>query len=198
MTRTAFLDRDGTLNREIGFFADPQRLELLPGARDAVRRLHAAGFRVVVTTNQSGVARGHLDERQLAAIHRRLHAQLDGIPLAYLHCPHLPPRQLPADEAARAVAGYVVDCACRKPGAGLLHEAESLLAPFGVSLRSANVVVGDSARDLLMARGLPFQKVLVASGKPIDEQRAKLAAAGAPADHEAADLLAAVDWLLER
>ncbi|MCK5944223.1 MAG: HAD-IIIA family hydrolase, partial [Planctomycetes bacterium] len=63
MTRTAFLDRDGTINREVGFFDSVDRLELLPGVADAVRRLAAAGFRIVVTTNQSGVARGHLDER---------------------------------------------------------------------------------------------------------------------------------------
>ena len=59
MTRTAFLDRDGTINREVDFCSAPDQLVLLPGAADAIRKLAAAGFRCVVTTNQSGVARGY-------------------------------------------------------------------------------------------------------------------------------------------
>ena len=70
-----------------------------------------------------------------------------------------------------------------------------MLKDFGVTLDGA-IVIGDSARDLLMADGLPMTKILVASGKPIEEQRDKLANAGCQPDHEAADLSAAVDWLL--
>tara|TARA_R110002073_G_scaffold59766_3_gene150213 strand:- start:562 stop:777 length:216 start_codon:yes stop_codon:yes gene_type:complete len=70
-----------------------------------------------------------------------------------------------------------------------------MLKDFGVTLTDA-VVIGDSARDLLMAQDLPLTKILVASGKPIAEQRQKLSDAGCEPDHEAADLVAAVDWLL--
>jgi histidinol phosphatase-like enzyme len=70
-----------------------------------------------------------------------------------------------------------------------------MLKDFGVTLDGATVI-GDSARDLLMANDLPITKILVASGKPIEEQRCKLADAGCAPDHEAADLGAAVDWLL--
>jgi len=179
---TVFLDRDGTLNAEVGFVARPEQLRVLPGVREALERLSAAGNRLVVVTNQSGIARGLYDQRDLAAVHAALHEALDGLPEAYLHCPHHPDGGL----------GYGGECACRKPGAGLLHQARELL---GVDF-AGGVIIGDSARDLLMARGLPLRTVLVRSGKPVDGQRDALRAAGLVPDHEAADLAAAVDWLL--
>lgn len=184
MKPTAFLDRDGTLNREVDFVRSPAQLVVLPGARAAVRRLRDAGWRIVVVTNQSGIARGYLTEADLAAIHRTLHDELDGLPDAYLHCPHLPEGGL----------GYGGPCACRKPADGLLRQAVELL---GADLRHG-AVVGDSARDVQMAAGTPLRKVLVHSGKPAAAQRELLAAADCAPDHEAADLAAAVDWLLAR
>ncbi len=184
MSRVVFLDRDGTLNTERGFVARPEQLEVLPGAVAAVQRLHEAGHRLVVVTNQSGIARGLYREADLAAVHEQLHRALGGRILAYLHCPHLPD----------GGHGYGFACACRKPGAGLLHQARELLQlDF-----AGGAVVGDSARDLLMARGLPLRTVLVHSGKPAAGERAALLAAGGRVDHEAADLAAAVDWLLEQ
>lgn len=182
MKPPVFLDRDGTLNREVGFVTDPQRIELLPGVPNALRRLVDAGHRLVVVTNQSGIARGLYDQRTLAAIHARLHGELGELVSAWLHCPHLPD----------GAHGYGHDCACRKPGAGLLYQARELL---GLDF-AGGTLIGDSARDVLMARGLPLRTVLVHSGKPADEERAKLRAAGFAPTHEAADLPAAVDWLL--
>ena len=187
MTATVFLDRDGTLNREVHFLRSPDQIEVLPGVVPALHRLAAHGYRMVVTTNQSGVARGLLTERDLAHIHAALHERLDRLPLAYLHCPHHP-----TDGDA---AGYVRTCRCRKPAPGMLHEAVRLLGPFGVGF-AGSAVIGDSARDLLMADGLPLRRILVQSGKPVAEQRARLEASGCPADHEATDLADAVDWLL--
>lgn len=184
MRPTAFLDRDGTLNREVDFVRTPDQLVVLPGARTALQRLHGAGWRIVIVTNQSGIARGYLTEADLAAIHRKLHDELAGLPDAYLHCPHLPD----------GGHGYGGACGCRKPAAGLLRQAVDLL---GVDLRHG-AVVGDSARDVQMATGTPLRKVLVRSGKPAAAQRQLLAAAGCEPDHEAADLAAAVDWLLAR
>lgn len=179
---TVFLDRDGTLNREVGFVTQPARIELLPGVHEALQRLADHGHRLVVVTNQSGIARGLYDERTLARIHARMHDELGELVSAWLHCPHLPD----------GAHGYGYDCACRKPGAGLLHQARELL---GLDF-AGGALIGDSARDLLMANGLPLRTVLVHSGKPADEERAKLRAAGFCPDHEAADLPAAVDWLL--
>ncbi|MFY9345594.1 MAG: HAD-IIIA family hydrolase [Planctomycetota bacterium] len=182
MRRTVFLDRDGTLNREVGFVTRAADLVVLPGVVQALQRLRAAGYRLVVVTNQSGIARGLYSESDLAAVHERLHRELQGLPDAYLHCPHHP-------EGGHGFGG---ECACRKPGAGLLHQARELL---GIDF-AGGALVGDSARDLLMAKGLPLRTVLVHSGKPVAEQRAKLRTAAFVPDHEAADLAAAVDWLL--
>jgi len=184
VTRTVFLDRDGTLNREVGFVTRVEQLELLPGALDAVQRLDAAGHRIVVVTNQSGIARGLYTETDLAAIHGALHERLLGIPAAYLHCPHHPD----------GGHGYGGACPCRKPAAGLLHQARELL---GVDF-AGGALVGDAARDLLMARGLPLTTVQVHSGKPFAAERATLVREGFTPDHEAQDLAAAVDWLLAR
>lgn len=169
-----FLDRDGTLNRERGFVSTAEELELLPGVPEALRRLQAAGFVLVVVTNQSGIARGLYSEATLAHIHATLHARLQRRPRAYLHCPHHP-------DAAGPFGG---GCTCRKPLAGLLHQALDLL-PIRLE---GSFLVGDSARDVAMARGLPIRTVLVASGKPLDS--------ACVADHRAADLAAATDWIL--
>ena len=187
--RTVFLDRDGTLNREVGFVRTPAQLEVLPGVPAAVRRLHDAGYRLVVVTNQSGIARGLYSERDLAAVHAVLHAALGGLVDAWLHCPHHP-----GPHPDGAATGYGGECPCRKPGAGLLHQARELL---GVDF-AGGAVIGDSARDLAMARDLPLTKVLVHSGKPAAAELAQLRAVGIAPDHEAQDLPAAVDWLLRR
>lgn len=183
MRRTVFLDRDGTLNREVGFVSRPEQIEVLAGVVPALQRLYDADYRIVVLTNQSGIARALYSESDLARVHAVLHERLRGLPEAYLHCPHHPD----------ASGEYGGACACRKPGAGLLHQARELL---GVEF-TGGVLIGDSARDLLMARGLPLRTIHVHSGKPVAAELAMLQQAGVVPDHEAADLAAAVAWLLE-
>ncbi|MEO6596380.1 MAG: HAD-IIIA family hydrolase [Planctomycetota bacterium] len=186
MKRTAFLDRDGTLNREVSFVSQREQLEVLPGVVPALHRLHDAGYHIVVVTNQSGIASGLYSECDLARIHELLHERLDHLPLAYLHCPHHPD----------GGHGYGGPCDCRKPLAGLLHQARTLLGrAFDVQFDGA-VLIGDSARDLLMARGLPLTTIHVHSGKPAGPEREAMRAAGFTPDFEAADLAAAVHWLL--
>jgi D-glycero-D-manno-heptose 1,7-bisphosphate phosphatase len=184
VSRAVFLDRDGTLNRERGFVTAPEQLEVLPGVVAALHALHAARYRIVVVTNQSGIARGLYGEADLARVHALLHERLDGLPAAYLHCPHHP-------EVAGSYGGA---CSCRKPEAGLLHQAKELL---GVEWQGS-ALVGDSARDLLMARGLPLVTVQVRSGKPIAAEAEALRRAAFTPDHVADDLAGAAAWLLAR
>lgn len=173
-----FLDRDGTLNEEVDFLRDPADLRLLPGAAEAVARLNEAGLACVVVTNQSGIARGLLDEADLAVIHAELErglaeggARLD----ALYHCPHHPD------------FGERIDCDCRKPRPGLLRRAAGDL---GLDLRQS-FVVGDSLRDLEAGAALGVPGLLVESGKPVP--------AGARERHEVVpDLAAAVERILER
>ncbi|MDP6538875.1 MAG: HAD-IIIA family hydrolase [Planctomycetota bacterium] len=185
MRGAVFLDRDGTLIVERDFLTDPEGLCLLPGAGEAVARLNAAGWAVVVVTNQSGIARGLLDERTLSEIHERLHAdlaaheaRLDGV----YHCPHHPEHGLPPLRA---------DCSCRKPLPGLLELAAREL---GLDCERS-WCVGDAERDLLAGEALGARSILVATGKGAAEAT-RMTAAGRPPERTAADLPAAVDAIL--
>jgi D-glycero-D-manno-heptose 1,7-bisphosphate phosphatase len=181
--RAVFLDRDGTLNTERGFVTGPDELEVLPGVLDAVRALDAAGFALVVLTNQSGIARGLYGERDLARIHEVFHDRLEGRIRAWLHCPHHP---------TEGGGPYTFDCPCRKPADGLFRQAIDLL---DLDPRRS-WLVGDSARDLLPARGHGVRTVLVRSGKPNGEQRALLARENFVPDLECDDLAAAARAIL--
>ena len=107
--RAVFLDRDGTLSRDVGYPGDWSQVHIYPFAFEAVRRIRRAGLAPVVISNQSGVGRGFFSEDDLRALHREFaaafenrRARLDGI----FHCPHFSPAVPAADES---------DCACRKP-----------------------------------------------------------------------------------
>ncbi|MEM7151670.1 MAG: HAD-IIIA family hydrolase [Myxococcota bacterium] len=166
--RTAFLDRDGTINRHVGYVSRPEQIELLPGVGSAIRSLNRAGVQVVVVTNQPVVARGMCDETQLRAIHARLEGQL-GAEGAYLdrlyYCPHHPHRGFEGERVE-----LKVECDCRKPAPGLLLRAMSELrvdvatsAMFGDSLCDAQagmragvepLLLGDGVRSEALRRGV--------------------------------------------
>ena len=169
----ALLDRDGTLIVERDYLADPEGVELLPGAAEGLRRMRGLGLALVVVTNQSGVGRGYFSETTLRAVHERMESllaregvRLDGI----YYCPHAP------DDG----------CDCRKPATGLADRAAREL---GFALhRSA--VVGDKGSDVALARALGVPAVLVGTGYGQREL-----AAGVQADAVAADLVEAATAL---
>ncbi len=152
---TAFLDRDGTINRHVGHVSRPEQLELLPGVGAAIRGLNHAGVQVVVITNQPVVARGLCDEAGLEAIHARLEALL-GREGAYLdrlyHCPHHPDAGFIGERPELKIA-----CTCRKPGPGLLQRAMRELRVD----RSRSWMFGDSPCDAQAARAARVQPVLL-------------------------------------
>jgi len=154
VNRAVFLDRDGTLNREVDFLADPAQLELLPGVAEGLTRLAKDQWLLCVVTNQSGVARGLVSEGDLAEIHTRLRELLSrgGAHLDWIgHCPHHPdhgPTEL------RRV------CDCRKPRPGLLQRAA---AELDIDL-TRSWMVGDSARDLEAGRAAGCHPILVGTG----------------------------------
>ena len=115
-----FLDRDGTLVEEVAYLHDPGRLALLPGVA-ALAGLAAAGYALVVVTNQAGVARGYYDEAAVELVHRRLGELLAGAGVrldAILYCPHHP---------EGTVARHARACRCRKPSPGMLEAAAEQL-----------------------------------------------------------------------
>jgi D-glycero-D-manno-heptose 1,7-bisphosphate phosphatase len=147
--RAAFLDRDGTLIAERHYLADPGQVELVPGAADALRRLHDAGYALVIVTNQSGIARGLYTEEDYRAVQQRLASLLEaggvGLDGSY-HCPHHPDFSGPCD--------------CRKPMPGLfLRAAEEL----GLEL-NGSLFIGDRIRDVEPAVALGGTGILVRTG----------------------------------
>lgn len=161
-------DRDDTLVVDVPYNGDPDRVVPLPGVASGLARLRAAGVRLAIVSNQSGVAQGLLTPAQVQAVNRRV-VELLGPFAAVLWCPHAP-----SD-----------GCACRKPAPGLVHRAARAL---GVSVERC-AVVGDTGADVAAARAAGSLGVLV----PRARTRAVEVAA---AERVAADFGTAVDTLL--
>ena len=189
MSRAAiFLDRDGTICEEVGYVNHLSRSRLLPGSLEAIRLINQAGLLAVVTTNQSGVARGYFSEDLVEAVHAQLlsavssgGARLDAI----YYCPHHPSEGSPPWRAA---------CDCRKPKPGMILRAAR---EHGIDL-AGSYVVGDSVVDIEAgaAAGLPGVLVLTGYGRGLLEHQ-KHRFKTEPA-HAAEDLLGAVRFILSR
>jgi D-glycero-D-manno-heptose 1,7-bisphosphate phosphatase len=168
--RFVILDRDGTINEEVGYVLSPADLRLIPGAADAIRDLRALGLGVVVVTNQSPVSRGLISEADLAAIHDRMRELLraSGADVdAVEHCPHRPED----------------DCSCRKPRTGMVDRAA---ADLGFD-PAESFVVGDHAGDMALGRAIGARTIFVRTGHGEEE----LEDARPLADRVVADLSAA-------
>lgn len=178
--RAVFIDRDGTLNVEKDYLYRAEDCELIPGAVDAVRRLHEAGWLVVVVTNQSGVARGYYSEQDVAQLHRHMAAELasgGGQVAGWYYCPHHPAGNEP----------YNRQCHCRKPFPGMLLQAAREL---GIDL-SRSWMIGDKLVDVQAGLAAGCRTILVRTGYGRQE------ASGAPADLPVCDdLAAAVELIL--
>jgi len=180
-----FLDRDGTINREVDHLRDAAQLELLPGAAEAIRRINRSGRLAVVVTNQPVLARGELTEDGLDQIHARLESLLgeNGAFLDRIYvCPHHPDRGFPGE-----VSALKMDCACRKPSIGLIEQARREL---GIG-SNASWLVGDSTADVEAARRAGLRSVLVRTGHAGRDDKRPLRP-----DYTAPDLAAAADWIL--
>jgi D-glycero-D-manno-heptose 1,7-bisphosphate phosphatase len=154
-----FLDRDGTLNEEVGYVNHPSRFQVYPWAAEAVGELNRAGLAAVVVTNQSGVARGYFEEALVARLHQQLRreieqagAHLDGI----YYCPHHPEGR---------VAEFRRECDCRKPMLGLIERAA---ADLKLDL-ARSYVVGDRFLDMEMARRGGMRGIFVLTGYGLGE-----------------------------
>lgn len=152
--RAVFLDKDGTLIEDVPYNVRPERIRLMPGSADGLRRLHAAGYRLVVVSNQSGVARGLFPEEALGPVVERVRALLAevGVPLAgFYYCPHHP---------QGAVESYAIACECRKPGCEMLYRAAR---DHGFDL-AASWLIGDILDDVEAGRRAGCRTILLDNG----------------------------------
>jgi len=182
-----FLDRDGTLNREVeGALARVEDLELLEGAAEGAAHLAEAGFALVIVSNQSAVARGWASVDQVDAVNRALVQRLTAAgaaPDGVFVCPHHPSQGAPP---------YRRHCPCRKPAPGLIQRAAREL---DLDL-ARSWVVGDAARDLEAGQSLGLRGILVLTGKGTVE-RDRLAREGREPQLVATDLGAAARQVIE-
>jgi len=186
MRPAVFLDRDGTINKEVGYLDHLDRFELYPWTIDAVRLLNRAGFVVVVVTNQAGVARGLLSERFLGDLHQHMTdlftvggAKIDRI----YYCPHHP-------EAS--VETYRCHCDCRKPSPGMVRQAEQELS---LDL-DQSFVVGDRWCDLQLAQAVGSKGILVRTGYGASEVESPPEGVSVAAVRS--NLMEAVGWVLQQ
>ncbi len=175
--KAVFLDRDGTLNEDPGYLSRPEQLKLRPGVQAAVARLKTAGFLLVVVSNQSGVGRGLIEEKQLRRIHNELDRLLGVSRIDhYEMCIHHP------DER----------CDCRKPKPKLILDAATHL---GIDL-TASYMVGDKASDVRAGIAAHCRgSILVRTGEGSRNEADLLSGEAA---FIAEDLGSAVKWILQQ
>lgn len=180
-----FLDRDGTINREVTHLKSPGQVELLPGTAAAIRRLNRSGTLAVVITNQPVVARGDVSFEGLGRIHARLEsllgaggAFLDG----FYFCPHHPDKGFQGE-----VPELKVHCSCRKPEPGLIDKA---CRDLGIG-RQDSWMVGDTTSDVEAGRRAGVRTILLRSGHGGADAKHAVRP-----DYTVPDLGEAIDWIL--
>ncbi len=187
LQKCIFLDRDGTINKFVGFLTRPDQMELEPGAAEAIRLINGSEYLAVVVTNQPVVARGECTFKTLEQIHARMHTLL-GAEGAYIddlyYCPHHPDKGF-----AGEVPELKIVCGCRKPQTGLLERA---VREHNIDLKNS-WVVGDTDMDVQTGVNAGTKTALVLTG---DERKRKKYDA-AP-DLVARDLLECVTEILRR
>lgn len=186
MTPAVFLDRDGTIIEDVGYLDRVERLTIFSYAIESVRLLNRAGFKVVVITNQAGVARGFFKEAFLAEVHGEIRsrfaaggARIDAV----YYCPHHPDATVPE---------YRRQCDCRKPMPGLVRTAARDLS---LDLERS-FVVGDRWLDVRLGQAVGAESILVRTGYGRSEEANR--PENVHAVPVAENLTEAVSWILQK
>jgi len=163
--RAIFLDRDGTLNRYVGFLRKIDDFELLPGVSEAIARINASGYLAIVVTNQPVIARGDVTFEELKQIHNKMETLLgkDGVYLDKIYfCPHHPHKGFEGE-----VKELKIVCDCRKPEPGMLLSA---MKDFNIDL-SNSWMIGDGEADILAGKNAGTKTALICrDGVSINEE----------------------------
>lgn len=153
--KAVFLDRDGTINKYVGFLRDIDQFELIPGVAEAIKKINESGYLAIVITNQPVIARGEVTVEQLDKIHQKMATEL-GKSGAYIdaiyYCPHHPDKGFEGE-----VPELKVTCECRKPKPGLIFQAAK---DFNIDL-SQSYMIGDSSSDVQAGKAAGCKTILL-------------------------------------
>ncbi|MFZ3059399.1 MAG: D-glycero-beta-D-manno-heptose 1,7-bisphosphate 7-phosphatase [Candidatus Methanoperedens sp.] len=178
--KAVFIDRDGTINVDVHYLDDPDKFEMYPGVGEGVKKLKENSFKIIVITNQSGIARGYFTEKQLSNIHEKMKKEfqkfdvvMDGI----YYCPHHP------DD----------NCNCRKPNTGLFEKA---INENNIDI-DKSYVLGDKILDIGAGKKIGARAILIPEPYIREELLSKKKEWEYNPDYIADDFMAAVEWILE-
>ena len=182
------MDRDGTLNEQMGYINHISRFILLPGAAEAIRLLNTHDHLAIIISNQSGIARGYFPIELVNQVHDRMRtllkkegARIDGI----FFCPH---------HRMGIVPEYSVTCDCRKPETGLITKACNA---FDIDMANS-YVIGDRQTDIELAHKAKLKAILVSTGYGLGEIDHVLPHSDLKPAYIARDLLHGVRWILNK
>lgn len=185
--KAVFLDRDGTVNEEVQYLSDLTKFKLLPKVARAIKLLNNRGFKVIVITNQAGVARGYFGEDKVGEIHQEMKRQLrekgaylDGV----YYCPHHP---------TEGMGKYKKNCRFRKPNPGMLEKAAK---DFDLDLNKS-YVIGDQLTDIKLGNNAGCETILLLTGYGKESYRKK-GNSEVKVSFVADDLERAALWILEK
>lgn len=153
--KAIFLDRDGTINKYVGFLRDIDDFELLPGVSDAIKMINSSGYLAIVVTNQPVIARGEVSFEELQDIHNKMETLLgnDGAYLdAIYYCPHHPHKGYDGE-----IKDLKIECECRKPKPGMINKAA---LDFNIDL-SESWMIGDGENDILSGKAAGCKTILI-------------------------------------
>lgn len=189
MEQVVFLDRDGTLNQEVHYLHKPEDLKLIPGVPEALGLLKESGYRLVVVTNQAGVARGYYTEEDVRNLHLYMNQVLerDGASIdAFYYCPHHP---------EYGVGAYRQACHCRKPDTGMFEMAGKR---FEVD-KARSFMVGDKLLDVEAGKNYGLTSILVGTGYGKEQHEQDVAAGqGFLYNCYADSMMEAARWIVEK
>lgn len=178
--KAVFIDRDGTINIDVHYLDDPNKFEMYSGVAEGIKKLKENGFKIIITTNQSGIARGYFTEEQLSKIHERMkkefqkfNVKLDGI----YYCPHHPND----------------NCDCRKPKIGLFKKA---IKEHNINIKKS-YVIGDKILDIAAGKKIGAITILVPEPHTKEEFLSRKNEWSYSPDYIADNFITAVKWILE-
>ena len=182
MERAVFLDRDGTIIEDVGYLNECSKIRFLPRVSEAIRLLNENGFKVIIATNQSGVARGFFTEETVREINRYIQESLAKqgalIDKTY-YCPY---------HIEGTIKEYKKECHCRKPNPGMMEEAAG---EFGIDLKNS-FVIGDKISDIEAGHRAECKTILLANKMSPGREKEITSMP----HHIATDLYKAVKWLV--